>query len=48
MVRQILVVDDEEQIRDAGFEDCFTKPADLTELIEAAEHAFRKLERWRN
>ena len=33
--------------RDAGFEDYFTKPADLSELIETAEHAFRKLERWR-
>ena len=33
--------------RDAGFEDYFTKPANLSELIETAEHAFRKLERWR-
>ena len=33
--------------RDAGFEDYFTKPANFSELIETAEHAFRKLERWR-
>lgn len=34
--------------RDAGFEDYFTKPANLSALIETADHAFRKLERWRN
>lgn len=33
--------------RDAGFEDYFTKPVQLFELIEAADHAFKKLERWR-
>ena len=33
--------------RDAGFEDYFTKPASLSDLLEAAEHAFKKLARWR-
>lgn len=32
--------------REAGFEDYFTKPVTLTDLYEAAEHAFIKLERW--
>ncbi|MBI5092432.1 MAG: response regulator [Candidatus Hydrogenedentes bacterium] len=32
--------------RNAGFEDYFTKPAELSELLAAAEHAFGKLERW--
>jgi CheY-like chemotaxis protein len=30
----------------AGFEDYFTKPANLSELIEAAAYAFKKLARW--
>lgn len=33
--------------RDAGFEDYFTKPASLPDLLEAAEHAFKKLARWK-
>jgi len=33
--------------REAGFDDYFTKPVQLEQLIEAAEHAFRKLERWK-
>lgn len=33
--------------RDAGFEDYFTKPANLSDLLDAASHAFKKLERWR-
>ncbi|MEA3360120.1 MAG: response regulator [Thermodesulfobacteriota bacterium] len=32
--------------REAGFEDYFTKPVNLSDLLEAAEHAFKKLERW--
>ena len=33
--------------RNAGFEDYFTKPADLSQLLDAAEHAFEKLVRWK-
>jgi len=33
--------------RDAGFEDYFTKPVSLTDLVQTAEYAFNKLERWR-
>ena len=33
--------------RNAGFEDYFTKPASLSDLLGAAEHAFKKLARWR-
>jgi len=33
--------------RDAGFEDYFTKPVGLSDLLEAAEHAFNKLSRWK-
>ena len=33
--------------REAGFEDYFTKPASLSDLLEAAEHAFKKLARWK-
>ena len=32
---------------EAGFEDYFTKPVDLSVLLEAADHAFKKLERWK-
>jgi CheY-like chemotaxis protein len=32
--------------RDAGFEDYFRKPVNLSELVSAADHAFNKLERW--
>lgn len=34
--------------RDAGFEDYFTKPASLKDLLAAAEQAFMKIERWKN
>ena len=33
--------------RDAGFEDYFTKPVSLANLLEAAEHAVKKLRRWK-
>jgi CheY-like chemotaxis protein len=33
--------------RDAGFEDYFTKPADLEALLNAADQAFQKLDRWK-
>ena len=33
--------------RDAGFEDYFTKPVALSLLLQAAELAFQKLERWK-
>jgi CheY-like chemotaxis protein len=33
--------------REAGFEDYFTKPVNLSDLLAAAEHAFKKLERWK-
>ncbi|MCF8108665.1 MAG: response regulator [Desulfohalobiaceae bacterium] len=33
--------------REAGFEDYFTKPARLSDLIDAVGHAFTKLERWK-
>ncbi len=33
--------------RDAGFEDYFLKPVTLSDLVDAADHAFKKLERWR-
>ena len=32
---------------DAGFEDYFSKPVSLTELLTAADHAFKKIERWK-
>jgi CheY-like chemotaxis protein len=32
--------------RDAGFEDYFTKPVDRKLIVEAAAHAFKRLERW--
>ena len=32
--------------REAGFEDYFSKPVKLSALLEAVEHAFKKLERW--
>lgn len=35
------------ECREAGFEDYFTKPADIKTLLRAAEHAFEKLDRWR-
>jgi DNA-binding response OmpR family regulator len=33
--------------RDAGFEDYFLKPASISELVEAASQAFKKLARWK-
>ncbi len=33
--------------REAGFEDYFTKPTSLAELLDAADHAFKKLARWK-
>ena len=33
--------------REAGFEDYFTKPVRLNLLEQAAEHAFKKLDRWK-
>jgi len=33
--------------RKAGFDDYFPKPFNITELIQVAEDAFAKLERWR-
>ena len=35
------------ECRDAGFEDYFTKPASLSDLKDAADQAFKKLERWK-
>lgn len=34
--------------REAGFEDYFTKPVNLEDLLKAAEAAFAKVERWRS
>ena len=34
--------------REAGFEDYFTKPVSISVMIEAAGHAFKKLERWKS
>jgi CheY-like chemotaxis protein len=33
--------------RHAGFEDYFTKPVVLSDLIKVANDAFEKLERWK-
>lgn len=33
--------------REAGFDDYFTKPASMSDLVEAAERGFRKLEKWK-
>ncbi|MEW6263294.1 MAG: response regulator [Thermodesulfobacteriota bacterium] len=33
--------------REAGFEDYFTKPVSLSDLLETADHAFKKTERWK-
>lgn len=35
-----------EECRNAGFDDYFLKPAQIKSLLEAAESAFQKLERW--
>jgi DNA-binding response OmpR family regulator len=34
------------ECRDAGFDDFFTKPASIELLLEAAQDAFKKMERW--
>jgi DNA-binding NtrC family response regulator len=44
--KRIFVVDDEKQIREM-YSLAFTKPASLSDLLEAAEHAFKKLARWK-
>jgi len=33
--------------REAGFDDYFTKPADLKMLLNAAQDAFEKIDRWK-
>jgi len=33
--------------RDAGFEDYFTKPASLADLLETADQACKKIARWK-
>ncbi len=35
------------ECREAGFEDYFVKPASMSDMLEAAEHAFKKLQRWK-
>jgi CheY-like chemotaxis protein len=35
------------ECREAGFEDYFTKPVEMKTLVQAAEHAFQKLARWK-
>ncbi len=35
------------ECRAAGFDDFFLKPIRLKAIIEAAEHAFRQLDRWK-
>jgi len=52
--KKILIVDDEKTIRDslgeafsnAGFDDFFSKPFLLKELLEAALEGFNKIDRW--
>ena len=34
--------------REAGFEDYYIKPVESTDLLSAAERAFKKLERWKH
>ncbi len=36
------------ECREAGFDDYFTKPVDLSVLVEAAELASKKIERWKS
>jgi len=36
------------ECREAGFEDYFKKPVNIATLIEKAESAFEKIERWKN
>lgn len=36
------------QCREAGFDDYYTKPVELRQLLAAAEAAFVKLDRWKN
>ncbi|MCK5340115.1 MAG: response regulator [Desulfobulbaceae bacterium] len=35
------------ECRTAGFEDYFTKPAEISGILEAAAYAFTKLKRWK-
>ena len=35
------------ECRDAGFEDYFTKPVSIVQLLAAADSAFAKLDRWK-
>jgi CheY-like chemotaxis protein len=35
------------ECRDAGFEDYYTKPVNIAELVDAANQAFKKLDRWK-
>ncbi len=35
------------ECRDAGFDDYFLKPFDLSVIIDAAENGFQKIERWK-
>jgi len=35
------------ECREAGFDDYFIKPTSLADMVAAAEHAFKKLERWK-
>jgi DNA-binding response OmpR family regulator len=35
------------ECRTAGFDDFFVKPVDIKVLLEAAENAFKRIERWK-
>ena len=35
------------ECRGAGFDDFFTKPASIESLLEAAQDAFKRIERWK-
>ncbi len=35
------------ECRDAGFEDYYTKPVNIADLVDAAGQAFNKLDRWK-
>jgi CheY-like chemotaxis protein len=34
--------------REAGFDDYFTKPANMSALLKAAEDGFEKIKRWKS
>ena len=36
------------ECREAGFEDYFSKPVNMKDLLEAAEIAFKKIDRWKD